>query len=141
MAHADGIDELDDRCPIRPSSASLAFIGPLRPGRHRGGYRDSDIDGPLDARLPVAKTLPPSGFWEMAHLRPDRAALAGLAARARADEATYQETFVVAAGDTMPLPVVRVGRVYPPLFEDALAHEFTEDDRAALVAALEPEEA
>lgn len=100
--------------------------------------RSDGIDE-LDPRFPVAKTLPASGFWEMAHLRPDRAALAGLAARARADEATYQETFVVPMpDDTAPIPVIRVEvpRTLPGLDEETLAHEFTEADRARLELAL-----
>jgi hypothetical protein len=55
-----------------------------------------------------------SCFWEMASLRPDRAALGGirgLAARARADEAHHQERFVT------PAP--------QPKFVPALAHEDT----------------
>jgi len=81
---------------------------------------------PLDPRFPIAKTLPPSCFWEMAHLRPDRAAIAGLTARAREDEATYQEAFVLAA----PLPAEDLPAVtfahevpYLALAPAALAHE------------------
>jgi hypothetical protein len=48
----------------------------------------------LDRRFPVRLSMPASCFWEMAHLRPDRAALPALAARARADEAQHQERFI-----------------------------------------------
>jgi len=100
---------------------------------------DSGIDA-LSPLFPIRHSLPPSCFWEMAHQRPDRTALAGLTARARADEATHQETFVVPVGDTAPIPVIRVPRTYPPLYPEALArdfeaevtHEFTEADRERL---------
>jgi hypothetical protein len=46
--------------------------------------------------------MPASCFWELARLRPDRAALTGLAARARADEARHQERYVTPAPRFVP---------------------------------------
>jgi hypothetical protein len=79
---------------------------PRAPWRDDQGQDHIDI---LDPRFPIRQSMAASCFWEMASLRPDRAALSGLAARARADEADHQERYVTPAPE--------------PRFVPALAHE------------------
>jgi hypothetical protein len=86
----------------------LSQQDPRRPWRDDQGQDHIDI---LDPRFPIRQSMPASCFWEMASLRPDRAALSGLAARARADEADHQERYVTPAPE--------------PRFVPALAHEDT----------------
>ncbi len=113
--------------------------------------RSDGIDE-LDPRFPIGFTLPPAVFDRLlAHppvTAPWRSRLeftVDAAKRAFAQDAALASarTFRQAGTETAPMPAVRVEvpRTLPGLDEATLAHEFTEDDRAALVLALEPEEA
>ena len=111
MARGDGIDELDDRFPIGFTLPPAVFDRLL-------GH--PPVTAPWRSRLEFTVDAAGRAFAQDAALASAR---------------TYR-----LVEDTAPLPVVRAGRVYPELAEPALAHEFTEDDRAALVAALGPGE-
>jgi len=122
MARSDGIDELDPRFPIGFTLPPAVFDRLL-------GH--PPVTAPWRSRLEFTVDAAKRAFAQDAALAPAR-------------------TFRQAGTETAPMPVAdfptykalsAVGRTaYEALVPETLAHEFTEDDRAALVAALEPGE-
>lgn len=93
-------------------------------GGHPARWRPPDGLSVLDAGFPIRHALPALCLREMAAQRPDRPALAGVIARARAAEHVPQESFIAAPGVTGPLPVIEVPRIYHELEPDTLTREF-----------------
>jgi hypothetical protein len=112
MARSDGIDELDPRFPIGFTLPPVVFDRLLA---------HPPVTAPWRSRLEFTVDAARRAFAQDAALAPAR---------------TYQ----VAGPVTAPMPVIRVEapRTYPELEPETLAHEFTDADREALVAALGP---